>query len=65
MSPDNIRKSLVVMKHLARMKVEDRKRVNSKKRLDLRLFFTLKHFNPDKQSDCLVETQWMHLKKDR
>jgi hypothetical protein len=53
------------MKHLARMKVEDRKRVNSKKRLDLRLFFTLKHFNPDKQSDCLVETQWMHLKKDR
>jgi hypothetical protein len=58
-SPDYIRNSPVVKKHLANMKVGDRKKVGFHQWEDWRLSFALNPFIIEKQRDRVVVTQWM------
>ena len=61
--PDYIRNSPVVRKHLAGMKVGDRKKVGFHQWEDWRLSFALNPFTIEKQRDRVVVTQWMQFNR--
>ncbi len=60
-NPDYIRNSPVVKKHLANMKVGDRKKVGFHQWEDWRLSFALNPFTLEKRRDKVVVTQWMQF----
>jgi hypothetical protein len=59
--PEYIKTSPVVRKHLAGMKVGDRKKVGFHQWEDWRLSFALNPFTIEKRKDKVVVTQWMEF----
>ncbi len=65
-SPDYIKNSPVVKKHLAHMKIGEKHKVGFHQWEDWRLSFALNPFTIEKQKHKIIITQWMEFaKKDQ
>lgn len=62
-SPDYIKNSPVVKKHLAHMKVGEKHKVGMHQWEDWRLSFAINPFTIEKRKDKIIITQWMNFDK--
>lgn len=62
-SPDYIKKSPVVIKHLKKMKVGQKKKVGMHQWEDWRLSFAINPFTIEKRKNKVIITQWMEFNK--
>jgi hypothetical protein len=62
-SPEYIKTSPVVQKHLKKMKVGQKKKIGMHQWEDWRLSFALNPFTMEKKKDKVVITQWMDFDK--
>ncbi len=62
-SPDYIKNSPVVIKHLKKMKVGQKKKVGMHQWEDWRLSFAINPFTIEKRKNKVIITQWMEFNK--